>query len=167
MRPICLIGMMGSGKTTIGKALAIDLNLTWIDTDDYIEAQTQKQIATIFEKSGEQYFRELEKKALMKALPYFECISTGGGSIIAPENRDLLKKNAYVIYLTAEIKTLANRLTRANRPLLKNEPLEEKLAALFEVRADLYQTCADLTIVTDDLTIAEVIAQIKQRMGFY
>ena len=154
MKPIVLIGMMGSGKTTVGKTLATELKLPWVDTDIYIEETNNQTISSIFKKYGEAYFRDCETKALQKLMNLSGVISTGGGIIVRQENRKLLQKETFVIYLKTEIPTLIQRLDPTNRPLLKNENIEQKLISLFEARANFYEQCAHLTIQTDQLTIS-------------
>ena len=164
MRPLVFIGMMGSGKTTIGKALAKELNLTWIDTDDYIEQQTKKSIPELFDSQGEAYFRQLETKALDSVILNYQCISTGGGIIITPKNRDLLKNKAFVIHLTADIQTLVSRLSHSNRPLLQNVSLDKRLKDLINARSTFYQECANLTIDTSNLSIENIVLTIKNEL---
>lgn len=164
MKPIILIGMMGSGKTTIGKALAQDLSLRWMDTDQYIEQQEQQSISNLFSQHGEAYFRQCETKALQHLISQAKIISTGGGIIITTINRNLLKKNANVIYLKAQIDTLIARLDATDRPLLQNEDIKSKLSTLYEQRQSWYEECAHHTIETDSLNIEEVVRAIKQTL---
>lgn len=161
MKPILLIGMMGSGKTTIGKGLSEELSLSWADTDQYIEQQTQNSISHLFQQHGENYFRQLETQALQSLITRAEIISTGGGIIITPANRKILKNQATVIYLKANINTLATRIDPSDRPLLQNEDLKDKFATLYHQRSKWYEECAHYMIETDLLTIGDVIATIK------
>ncbi|MDE5977188.1 MAG: shikimate kinase [Turicibacter sp.] len=165
MKPIVLIGMMGSGKTTIGKRLAKELNLPWIDTDSYIEEKEQQRISTLFETKGESYFRSCERDALFQLIHHPGILSTGGGIIIQEKNRECLKQNAYVIFLKTEILTLVERLTHAkDRPLLQDGAIEDKLKTLYQARQSLYESCAHLIIQTDHLTESDIIQQIKQHL---
>ena len=164
MKPLIFIGMMGSGKTTIGKALSKELNLTWIDTDDSIQKQSQLPIPTLFEIHGETYFRKLESQTLKSVIDNYQCISTGGGIIVSQENRKLIKKEAFVIHLTATIPTLIQRLNNSDRPLLQGVPLEERLISLLNLRTKFYTDCADLTIDTSFLTIEEIVEKIKSEL---
>lgn len=160
MKPIILIGMMGSGKTTIGKALSSHLSLSWIDTDQYIEKQEQQSISHLFAKKGESYFRLCETKALETLIPTVDVISTGGGIIVTPINREMIKDKAFVIYLKTSIPTLVARIDPSNRPLLQNEDMEAKLMMLYEKRQGFYEECAHLTIETSSLSIQEVVHSI-------
>ena len=164
MKPIALIGMMGSGKTTIGKQLAKELHLPWHDSDLFIEQTTHEQIKDIFATKGEAYFRKLETRALQTLLTFPGILSTGGGIIIQKENREQLKNNAYVIFLEASIQTLVTRIDDQNRPLLQNEPMEQKLRTLYDKRESLYRECAHDTIKTDHKTIEEIVTLIKQKL---
>ncbi|MEE0879992.1 MAG: shikimate kinase [Turicibacter sp.] len=160
MKPIILIGMMGSGKTTVGKQLATQLNSSWIDTDQYIENLENQSISQLFQLKGESYFRECETKALQQTLKQYDIISTGGGMIIKAQNRELLKKNAVVIYLKTQLSTLVSRIDTSNRPLLQQDDLTTKLCSLINQRKDLYQECADVTIQTDELSVNDIVKQI-------
>lgn len=160
MKPIVLIGMMGSGKTTVGKQLANELNQSWIDTDQYIEDLEHQAISQLFHLKGESYFRHLETKALQQTLRKYKIISTGGGMILKSENRDLLKKDAFVIYLETQLPTLVSRLDTKNRPLLQDEDLTTKLSSLINQRQPLYVECADIIIQTDQLSVDDIVKQI-------
>ena len=160
-KPIVLIGMMGAGKTTIGELLARHLELSWIDTDHHVESTTKQEIPEIFEHHGERYFRELESQALIHALAHFDVISSGGGVITIDKNSELLK-DAYVIYLKAEIKTLVDRLNATDRPLLKDVDMYQRLTDLLEMRRGLYESAADLIVETDKLSPDQVVAKIEE-----
>lgn len=162
MKSIILIGMMGSGKTTIGQRLAADLQLSWQDTDQYIEKQQQKSISQLFEQFGETYFRQCETKALKDLVSYVNIISTGGGIIVTEANRNLIQHEAIVIYLKASIETLTNRIDPTNRPLLQHENLRLKLENLYKNRYQWYESCADFIIETDKCSILETVEAIKQ-----
>ena len=165
MKPIALIGMMGSGKTTIGKQLAKELDLPWYDSDLFIEQSTHETINDIFSTKGEAYFRTLETKALKTLLTTPCVLSTGGGIITTKENREQLKNNAHVIFLETSIETLATRIDDQNRPLLQNQPVEQKLRTLYDKRESFYRECAHYTIKTDDKTVEEIVALIKQKLS--
>lgn len=160
MKPIVLIGMMGSGKTTVGKQLATQLQSSWVDTDQYIENLENQSISKLFQLKGESYFRECETKALQQTLKKYEIISTGGGMILKSENRELLKKDAFVIYLETQLSTLVSRLDTSNRPLLQQDDLTTKLSSLIKQRQALYQECADVIIQTDQLSVDDIVKQI-------
>ena len=101
---ICIIGLMGSGKSIIGKDLSNYLNLKFYDTDKAIELETNKSINKIFEEDGELYFRTIEEKICLELLNHNNClISLGGGSIINKKIREIIKKNSYSIYLQVKL----------------------------------------------------------------
>ncbi|HAX72423.1 MAG TPA: shikimate kinase [Firmicutes bacterium] len=160
MKPIVFIGMMGSGKTTIGHALAKKLHKTHIDLDEWIEAQQQMSVTKLFQTQGEAYFRQCEVQALKEVLLQYEIISPGGGIILNPNNRELLKQMATVIYLKATPQTLLTRVTSSNRPLLQDGNVEEKLSTILSKRQALYEETAHYEIETDHLTVDDVIEQI-------
>ena len=167
MKSIILIGMMGSGKTTIGQALAADLSKSWVDTDQYIEEKEQQSISYIFEHHGESYFRDCETHALSELLSHVDIISTGGGIIVTEANRHLIQNEATVIYLKAEIKTLIHRINQTNRPLLQDEDIQTKLETLYKKRHQWYESCAHLTIEIDELGILETVDYIKSALKLY
>ena len=155
---IALIGMMGSGKTTIGKMLQSKLSeFSFVDTDEEIVKLEQKTINDIFEEKGEAYFRTLETNILRIAL---QIISTGGGIVCKEENLQLLKGNSLVIYLRAADKTLYNRIKNSTeRPLLKSDNMQEKIISLLKQREAMYEK-AHFIIDTDNKSIEEAEKEI-------
>ena len=141
---ICIIGMPGSGKSTIGRALSEHLNFNFYDTDEVIEFDSKSKIRDIFNNEGEEYFRKLERSILKKLiLNKNVVISTGGGIVL--KNKDLLNQT-FNIYLRCDIKTLINRTSRnKNRPLLKDN-VEKNIKILFNLRKDIYNKVSDLNI---------------------
>ncbi|MDR1632933.1 MAG: shikimate kinase [Dysgonamonadaceae bacterium] len=123
-----LIGYMGSGKTTVGKQLARELNLQFMDLDLFIENRYHKSISAIFEEKGEAAFRKIERKALMEMLDFENVvISTGGGTPCFFDNIDLMNQSGITIYLKVSVDELVERLKNAKqkRPLIKNKDSEE------------------------------------------
>jgi shikimate kinase len=168
MNHIILIGFMGSGKSTVGKALAKDLNIPFIDTDEKIEKETGRIINDIFRESGEAYFRDLETEALKDLLKKKErqVIAVGGSLPVRKENRDYLKQLGKVIYLTASVSTLVERLSGdATRPMLQGDDLKKRIETLMEQRGALYDEAADVEVATDGKTLREVIEEIKDDVG--
>lgn len=164
MNHIILIGFMGAGKTSVGKALAADLGLRFTDTDRLIEEQQRATVNEIFERHGEPYFRDLETAALKELLRARErlVIAVGGGLPVRPKNRKLLKELGTAVYLKAKVETLEKRLAGdQTRPKLKGGALREKIESLMEKRAALYEETAQLTLDTDGLTLQEVIKEIE------
>ena len=161
---IILIGLMGAGKTTIGKELSNKLNLRFIDMDDEIEKQSKMSIVDIFEKYGENRFREIESKLLEKiALEDDIIISTGGGIIKVDDNRKLLKKQDNVVFLNGSIYTLVKNLSNDiyKRPLLKDSTdLYIKIEELLKERYEKYKESSNIIIDINNKNINEVVSQI-------
>lgn len=161
---IILIGLMGAGKTTIGKELSNKLNLRFIDMDDEIEKQSKMSIVDIFEKYGENRFREIESKLLEKiALEDDIIISTGGGIIKIDDNRKLLKKQDNVVFLNGSIDTLVKNVSNDiyKRPLLKDcTDLYIKIEELLSERYEKYKESSNIIIDINNKNINEVVSQI-------
>lgn len=146
-----LVGLMGSGKSSIGRRLAKKLNVELIDLDDYIVEKAGRTIPEIFAEQGEEAFRDMESEALREVIGEVldrpAVIATGGGAILREENRKLLKDHPPVIWLKASPKFLAGRIDGdSNRPLIAEGETRKKLKALAEVRYPLYKDCADYTL---------------------
>ena len=141
---ICVIGMPGSGKSTIGRALSDYLKFDFYDTDEQIEIESQSRIKDIFNKKGEEYFRKLERSILKKLILKKKIVvSTGGGIVL--KNKDLLS-HTFNIYLKCDLETLIKRTSRnKNRPLLKNN-VEKNIKVLFNDRKEIYNETSDFTI---------------------
>ena len=159
MNVIILIGMMGSGKSTVGKLLAERLKYKHIDTDHIIEETQGLSITRIFDAHGESKFRELEENVIDKISKLTDIVvSTGGGIILNPINTMRLKEMGTVIYLKASLMQLETNLsdTPDNRPLLKTHTL----AVLLKVRESLYTNAAHYCIDIDGKTIEEITSEI-------
>ena len=157
---ISLCGMMGSGKSSLGKLIAKKTNYNYIDTDLLIENEENKSINQIFDENGEEYFRALEKKIILNCLKRKKTIiSLGGGAILNNDIRMAIKLNSFNIYLKVDKLILKKRLQNSkSRPLLKNEILDKKLQELINQREKFYSN-ADL-IINNNKTIAETINKI-------
>ena len=162
------MGLMGSGKSIIGKDLSKYLNLEFYDTDKEIELKMKKSISSIFEEDGEDYFRDIEEKICLELLTNNNCIiSLGGGSIINKKIRKVIKKNSYSIYLQVQLNNLVNRLKSSKkRPLLnQNVNKIEILKKLYDDRKKFYER-ADLIINNDNDKI-QSLKQIKYKLNSY
>ena len=161
---ITLCGMMGSGKSAIGKILAKKLNYNFIDVDKIIETDAGKTIKRIFEEDGEKYFRDLEEKITIKILEHKETIvSLGGGAIINKKIRNSIKKNSYNIYLKVDIDILKKRLQNSKtRPLIYKKNLKKELINLISNREKFYQK-ADL-IIKNEKNIIETTKNIIEKI---
>ena len=162
---ITLCGMMGSGKSVIGKILANKIGYNFIDVDKMIEVETKKTIKKIFEENGEEYFRGLEEKITINTLKNKKTIvSLGGGAIINKKIRECIKKNSYNIYLKVDVDILTKRLKNSkNRPLIYKKNLKKELISLINNREKFYRK-ADLIvnnekniIVTSENIIKKII----------
>ena len=150
-RSIVLIGMMGAGKTSVGKRLAQKLGLPFVDADDEIEAGAQMTIPEIFERFGEPYFRDGERRVIARLLEGGpKVLSTGGGAFLNEETRRRVAERGVSVWLKPEFEVLLRRVRkRSNRPLLRTEDPEATLRKLLEERSPTY-ALADLTIETRD-----------------
>lgn len=157
-----LIGPMGAGKTTIGRVLAQQLGLTFLDSDHEIEARTGVSIPTIFEYEGENGFREREEKVIDElTLRDGLILATGGGVVKNPANRQHLSSRGLVIYLQVSIEEQLARTARdKNRPLLQTENPKATLEKLARERAPLYAEIADYSFDTDNKTAKQVVKEI-------
>ena len=165
---ICIIGLMGSGKSLIGKDLSKYLNFKFYDTDKEIELITKKKISEIFEEEGELYFRNIEEKVCIEILAKDNCvISLGGGSIISKKIRKIIKKNSYSIYLEVKLNNLENRLKFSRKRPLLNKDLNksEILENLFKYRKKYYQK-ANL-IINNNGNKFQALNQIKSKLKKY
>ena len=165
---VCIMGLMGSGKSIIGKDLSKYSKLKFYDTDKEIELITKKNINEIFEKEGESYFRKIEEKICIELLTKKDCIiSLGGGSITNKKIRKAIEQNSYSIYLKVKIDNLENRLKSSKkRPLLnKNFNNKETLENLYNERRKFYEK-ADF-IVNNDSDKFQVLDKIKSKLNSY
>ena len=162
---ITLCGMMGSGKTAIGKSLANKIGYKFIDTDKLIEKKANKSINNIFHEDGEVFFRSLEERIIIKLLEKKNIvISLGGGSIISKSIRKFIKKNSYNIYLQVKIDILKKRLIYSkNRPLIITKNLDKILNELVEKRKKFYQK-ADF-IIDNNENSNETIKKILNKIN--
>ena len=163
---IFLVGLMGAGKTTIGKLLAKRLKKVFIDTDHEIEQRTGVKIPLIFELEGEAGFREREL-VLIRELTQRQGIilATGGGAVLRKENRDTLMQNGTVVYLNAKVEDLWQRTQHdKNRPLLQTSDPKAKLAELFMQRDPLYREIADIVITSGQQNVQHAAREVERRL---
>lgn len=151
-RPIVLVGLMGVGKSSVGKKLAQRLHLPFVDADEAIEEAHYLSIAEIFEKFGEAYFRDGERRVIARLLDGKpKVIATGGGAFVQNETRALIKSGARSIWIDADIDTLVDRVSRRNtRPLLIGRNPADVLRELAEKRNPLYAE-ADIRVQSNDV----------------
>ncbi|PKM11825.1 MAG: shikimate kinase AroK [Gammaproteobacteria bacterium HGW-Gammaproteobacteria-3] len=159
---IYLIGLMGAGKTTVGRQLAKALKLPFYDSDKAIEETTGVDIATIFEFEGEAGFRDREQK-MIHQLTQMQAIvlATGGGAILRDDNRQRLQENGFVVYLQCSVDRLLERTKRdTKRPLLQTENPRARLEQLLLLRDPWYRVCADYIVDTGRMSGKAVIKNI-------
>lgn len=168
MNNIVLIGFVGSGKSTIGKALAQAMERAFIDMDNTIEIGEKKALREIYEKEGEKAYRDLESGYLEKLrTKKNKVIATGGDVILREDNITILQQIGTIIFLHTPHDVLLNRMLGAHRPelmirkpLLSNATLEETLRELMKVREPLYFHAANIIVQTQDKTVEDIVDEI-------
>lgn len=164
MKNIVFVGLMGAGKTTVGRRVAKRHGLAFLDTDHEIEHRSGASVSTIFDLEGEAGFRRRESRLIAEVMGLSgHVVTTGGGAILAEENRKELSKG-FVIYLDADPEHLWQRLRHDHsRPLLKNsEDPKATLSALHAQRDPLYRSIADLIVPTTRASVSVVMRAIEQ-----
>ncbi len=166
---IVLVGLMGAGKTTVGRQLARQLNLRFVDSDHEIEARTGVTIPVIFEIEGEEGFRNRESTVLQEIVEEAgQVIATGGGAVLRPQNRRLLKAHGTVVYLRATVDELWQRTRHdRNRPLLQTEDPKAKLASLYGQRDPLYHEVADIVVDTSRQSVQNLVQQLLEKLEHF
>lgn len=163
---IFLIGPMGAGKTTVGKRLARELGLSFVDSDQVVQERTGADIPLIFELEGEAGFRRREAEVIDELTQQPDVVlATGGGAVITETNRRHLGARGTVVYLRTSVdrQLLRTRHDR-NRPLLQTDDPRARLAALFRERDPLYREIADITVSTDHGRPARVVKAIVEQL---
>ena len=165
-RSIVLIGMMGAGKSSVGRCLQRRTGLARFDTDEIVSSKFGLSIPEIFSTHGERRFREVEAQALVElAAGEGTIIVTGGGIVLRQENVDLLKQLGTIVWLDANEETLFERASRrSNRPLLQTEDPRTTFSEMVRARAPLYAKVADIRIDTSALTHDEVADVILRKV---
>lgn len=160
---VFLIGMMGSGKTTLGRALAHRLDLPFADTDRILVDRTGVPVTTIFEIEGEDGFRRRESAVLAElAEGEPHVVATGGGAVLAAANRELMRAHGTVVYLRARLEHLWERTRHdTTRPLLATPNPRATLAELMQVRDPLYREAAHIVVDTGSQAAASLVARVE------
>lgn len=164
-RPLVLVGMMGAGKTTVGRRLAQKLGRRFVDSDDEIEKAANMSIEEIFAAHGEGEFRSGEARVIARILREHDIVlATGGGAFVNAETRELVKSSAISIWLKADFEVLFQRVSRrSNRPLLKTADPRQSLKTLIEARYPIYAE-ADITVVSrevpQDVVATDVVSSV-------
>ena len=163
MNRIVLIGAPGSGKSTVGMALAAQLKLAFVDTDSLIELKESRKISNIFVDDGEGFFRAIEFEALKEVLQKSDCvISLGGGAPIAEKAQEALRNSdSLIVFLDVSLATAAPRVGfNRDRPLLLGNP-RAQWQTLSDQRRPIYEDLADYTVKVDDMSVEEIVSQIE------
>jgi shikimate kinase len=166
---LILVGMMGSGKTTMGRALARQLGKTFVDSDEEIIKRTGVTVPHIFDVEGESGFR-LRETAAIKDLAARDnlVLATGGGAVLAEENRAALQHNGIVIYLKASVHDLWQRTRHdRNRPLLQTKDPHGRLTELFQQRDPLYQQVSDIVILSGKQSVHVLMQHLIEKIDAY
>lgn len=163
---LILVGMMGSGKTTMGRVLAKHLGKVFVDSDEEIQQRTGVTIPHIFDIEGEQGFRQRETAALSDLVGRSNLVlATGGGAVLAEQNRAMLQQNGIVIYLKASVHDLWQRTRHdRNRPLLQTADPHAKLTELYMQRDPLYQQAADIIIHTGKQSVHALMLNLADQI---
>ncbi len=167
---LLLIGYRGSGKSAVGRLLAERLSLAFFDADEELERRAGRSIAQMFAEQGEPYFRDLESQTLKDlAAQRGAVLSLGGGVVLRPENREVIRAAGTVVWLRASAATLHRRIeedaaTAARRPNLTAAGGLAEIEQLLAARTPLYEACADLPLDTDALSTAEVAEAILAKL---
>jgi len=168
-RSIVLVGMMGAGKSSIGRRLASDLDLPFVDADAAIESAAGMSIPEIFEAHGEPYFRSGEARVIARLLESGpQVLASGGGAFINPQTRELIRTRGISVWLKADLDVLLRRIKRrSDRPLLRTDDPERTLQRLIEERYPIYAE-ADVTIHSRDVSheaiVADIMAGLAERL---
>jgi shikimate kinase len=164
---IFLVGPMGSGKSTIGRHLAEVLGRQFVDADREVEKRTGASIALIFELEGEAGFRRRECAVIEDVTAGEDLVvATGGGAVLEPHNRALLRQRGTVVYLRAPLEVLVRRTRHdRNRPLLQTEDPRARLERILQEREPLYREVADLIVETNHRTVRSVVNEVARRLA--
>jgi shikimate kinase len=169
-RPIALVGMMGAGKTTVGRRLALALTLPFHDADAEIESAAGMSVSELFARHGEESFRRGEAQVIKRLLSGPPIVlATGGGALLTPATRKLIAERAISVWIRADIDTLVKRATRRpTRPLLQSGDPKATIAALLEARTPFYEK-ADVTIDSraggHARTVSAIIAALSKHLS--
>jgi shikimate kinase len=168
-RSVALVGMPGSGKSSIGRRLAPRIGLPFVDADAEIEKAAGMPIPEIFAKHGEPYFRDGEARVIARLLDDGpSVIATGGGALVNLGTRELIRNRAIAVWLRAEIPVLMRRVRRkSDRPLLKGDDPEATLQLLLKEREPIY-AAADIIVISregpHDAVVEEILTELQQRL---
>ena len=166
LKRLFIVGPMGVGKTTVGKLLASELGLRFLDSDREIERRTGTNISWIFDVEGEKGFRDREEQVLEDLTNETNVlIATGGGAVLRERNRENLKIRGLVIYLNADLTLLVKRTKdETKRPLLKGKSAKKVLEKILRERGSLYKEVSDLEVKVTEKSIKNTVAEILRTL---
>ncbi|MBN2890298.1 MAG: shikimate kinase [Bacteroidales bacterium] len=169
-KPVVMVGLMGAGKTSIGRALSRQLGIPFVDSDKEIEAAAGCSVVDIFSLYGEDEFRRVEQRVISRLLesgPSLKVISTGEGAFITPEVREMILKKTLTIWLKADLELLVKRTNfRNTRPQLLNADSKSILSKLINERYRIYSE-ADITVETRDESLQKTLSKVLEAMRDY
>ena len=165
-RAIVLVGLMGAGKTTVGRRLAERLDVPFVDADHEIELAAGKTVAEIFTDHGEPYFREGERKVIARLLENgAQILATGGGAFMNPDTRGNIRSHGVSVWLKADLALLMKRVKkRSDRPLLRNDDPEAVMRKLMDARYPVYGE-ADITVESRDAAHSSMVAEVVKALS--
>ncbi len=156
-----LIGMMGAGKSTVGKEVSARVGTPFVDTDDLVTKTSGLSIAEFWQRRGEEAFRTAEAQVIERLAGTRTVVAAGGGAVMRPTNVTNMRQSGLVIWLTASAEVLAGRVGAGEgRPLLAGGEIEETLSALMRVRNHAYESAADQIVETNEMTVGEVAEEV-------
>ena len=161
-KTVVMVGMMGAGKTAIGRALAARLGAPFLDSDAEIETAANMTVPEIFERDGERFFRRKETQVIRRLLRGESCVlSTGGGAFMSAQNRAMISKNGVSVWLNADLNVLWDRVRhKATRPLLRTNDPKATLGKIYDERVPTYRL-ADLAVMSDSkASIEEMVDRV-------
>lgn len=170
--PVCvhgnifLVGMMGAGKTSVGRVLAKRLGKTFFDSDHVIEERTGVRVSVIFDIEGEEGFRSRESAVIAELTQGQDIVlATGGGAVLNAENRRVLRERGIVVYLRATVRDLLNRTRHdKNRPLLQTDDPQARMAEIYEQRDPLYRETAHVVIETGSPSLPSLVNRLETQL---
>jgi shikimate kinase len=165
-KPVALVGMMGAGKSAVGRALAERLGVAFLDSDEALTQAANMSIAEVFDRDGEAFFRARETEVIDRLLTEEPgVLSTGGGAFLAEQNRKLISSKGVSVWLKADLELLWSRVRhKTTRPLLRTDDPRATLAEIFTIRDPIY-ALADMVVEADeDYSIAEMAEAVLQAL---
>ncbi|MBQ2017331.1 MAG: shikimate kinase [Alphaproteobacteria bacterium] len=169
-RPVVMVGLMGAGKTSVGRALARRLGIPFVDSDKEIETAAGCSVVDIFSMYGEEEFRRVEQRVIERLLdtpPALKVISTGEGAFITPAIREMMQERALTVWLRADLDLLVKRTkSRDTRPQLLNTDSRKILGQLIADRYDIY-AMADITVQTRDENLRKTLGKVLRAIEEY